>query len=605
MKNIMMEYLGCTSSGEFDLVYRGLETVRHGLVKKEDKLGYIEATSKEPISNRAKRIQEFAQDSYHGGYNGCFEVGYYGNDTFDYDLQNAYPVSMCLVFDTDWNDPFNIKIENRYLTLSDFLMPVVGGYNPLQHMFCYVRFEFPEDVSFPTIPVHVEGSLIYPRTSEGLNGVYAVGPELYLALCLGAKVWCEEGYVLNPKISRNGEISYALQHAVKQLVSDRNSAKKLFEKGCIEEQILKTMVNSGYGKVSQDVIQKQTWSAYSKEMEDIGCSSITNPVSASMITSIVRAELLATLNQIHGMGFKTYSLTTDGFISNIPEEVLKSLDLYGIRPFMEKARLFLTDGKDSEIWEIKHGQDDLVNFTTRGNVSLYNKSDFFEFDGRTMSGVCAHNSAKSPFESDTYEDRLWLMTNVLSRTGAVDYKEKEWTTFRDLCEGKEFKVREVTRSIKMDFDMKRKPVRDSFYSAHPVVNNVEYEIENFGTAPFMNIAEYQEYRRRKETMSCLRTADNWKMFWFKTDTKSCGMKTRNMDWDMLKSCVVGHRAGFWNIPKLNELEGSDRIDWINSFNNSNKTFTANDWKNSGRTKRQANILPKEMLQDKLDEMMME
>jgi hypothetical protein len=41
------------------------------------------------------------------------------------------------------------------------------------------------------------------------------------------------------------------------------------------------------------------------EMEDIGCSAITNPVSATMITSIVRATLLAAQNQVESLGYKS------------------------------------------------------------------------------------------------------------------------------------------------------------------------------------------------------------------------------------------------------------------------------------------------------------
>lgn len=70
----------------------------------------------------------------------------------------------------------------------------------------------------------------------------------------------------------------------------RKQAKKDHGKGSLEELILKTMVNSGYGKTAQNVIQKNTWTAFKDEMEDIGCSSITNPVSAAMITSIVRPK---------------------------------------------------------------------------------------------------------------------------------------------------------------------------------------------------------------------------------------------------------------------------------------------------------------------------
>lgn len=521
MRGVMMEYLGCENTKQFNRKYRGLETVGHGLVPRSDRPGYIESTSLEPISDKANTIQYYASQAYHGGYNASSDIGYFSQTTFDYDLQNAYPTAMCLVSDVDWENPIRNEIVNRELSLQDFIVPVIGGYAPLTMMLAYVRFEFPSDVKYPCIPVNVEGIPIYPSSSEGMDGIYACGPELYLALQLGAKVFVERGYVLNSIINpENGKMSYSLQTAVKQLVSDRNRAKSEHGKKSLEELILKTMVNSGYGKNAQNVVQKSSWTAYKDAMEDLGCSSITNPVSACMITSIVRAELLAAQNQCHSLGYMTCSVTTDGFISDIPEGTLKSLNLYGLRPFMEQARLFLTDGKDSEIWEIKHCQDDLINFTTRGNVSLHCKTNPMIFNGEKYEGVCAHNSTKSGYPSDSYEDRLWLMTQVLKRTGTVNYQDSEWTTFKELVQGKNFVVKKTIKHIRMDFDMKRKPDRDSFFTSTVTIEGEIYEIANFTTIPFRTVAEFKEYRQRKATVSCLRTIDDWNMFWFKTDAKA-------------------------------------------------------------------------------------
>jgi len=44
---------------------------------------------------------------------------------------------------------------------------------------------------------------------------------------------------------------------------------------------------------------------------------------------------------------------------------------------------------------------------------------------------------KTGYGPDTYKDRLWLTTQVLSRTKAVEYKNEEWTTFKDLVQGKD------------------------------------------------------------------------------------------------------------------------------------------------------------------------
>lgn len=92
---------------------------------------------------------------------------------------------------------------------------------------------------------------------------------------------------------------------------------------------------------------------------------------------------------------------------------------------------------------------------------------------------------------------MWLIQQVLGRTGTVNYTTKEWPGFKELVQGKDFSVREITRHIRMDFDMKRKPVRDSFCTKLVTVNNTVYEIANFTTIPFDDVSEFRLYRRKK------------------------------------------------------------------------------------------------------------
>lgn len=588
MKEIMMSYLDCSNTDEFNRVYRGLEKVSHGLVPRCDRPGYVETTSLEPISDYANTIQYYASQAYHGGYNSCSEVGYFPFDTWDYDLKNAYPTAMCLVADIDWENPIRSEILRRNLDIRDW--SGIGGFNPTTPFVGYVKFEFPENIKYPCIPVNVDGIPVYPRTSNGLDGVYVAGPYIFLALRLGATVYCERGYFLNTIVDNQSlNESRSLAYAVKQLVEDRDKAKKEQGVKSLEELILKTMVNSGYGKNAQNVIVKSSWTALKDMMEDLGCSSITNPVSAMMITSIVQCELLAAQNQMNELGYVSCSVTTDGFISNCPEEELKSLDLYGFRPFMESSRIFLTG--NPEIWEAKHTQNDLINFTTRGNVSLLSH------------GVCAHNSTKSGYVSDSYEDRLWLMEQVLSRVGTVDYTTSEWTSFKELVQGKPFTTHSVTRHIRMDFDLKRKPDRNSFRTDYPIVNGIQYEIAHFDTIPYEDINEFRLYRQKKQLVDCLRTEADWNIFFLKIDLNATGTQIHtDIEWSILLSCVMGFRAGRWSIPRLEIGTVEEKCAWLNTHNNSKKVFKVSDWKNARRPERQVNMLPISMIKEKLDEL---
>ena len=620
MRSYIMSYLGCENDAEFDRIYRGKKRVGRGKYRRESTKGgtlseFTDMSSLEPISKKASGIQLAAQEGYFGGYNGCFEYGYFPFITFDYDLQNAYPTAMCIIPDVDWSDPIapGGHVLERYLDIREWYM-MGGVFNPFRLFYGYIRFEFPEDCLYPTIPIRDErdGVPLFPQTSEGFEGVYACGPEIFLALKLGAKVYCEEGWFLNPLMrEEDGKLSESRSMAYSsiQFVRDRAMADADHggDKKNMVSQTLKTMINSGYGKIAQAVQEKQKWDAHTKEMLALGCSSITNAVNASMITSIVRAVLLAAQNELHNLGYTVYSCTTDGFISDAPEDVVKSLDLYGLRPFMEQSRLFLTDGADPEIWEIKHIQDDLLNFTTRGNVSRRNKAtNPMIYKGKAYDGVCAHNSFKTGFEKDSFEDRDFLMRAVLSRKGAVEYADEEWTTFKELAQGKPFRVRKVTRRIHMDADLKRAIEFDSLQTMQVCLGDEDddqYEICNFKTKPFRSVNEFYTWRKKKKTADCLRTYEEISLFLHKVNAAPSGVYIADLEWSKLMSCVRGHAKHYWTIPKLNEGTRAEKVAWINTHNHSGKEFTIENLKNCQRQDRKSKILPEKMIKDLLDEMM--
>lgn len=111
---------------------------------------------------------------------------------------------------------FAVEYRDQQLKLEDFQE---GG--PLTPFVGFVSFEFPEGVAFPCLPVPVEGSMIYPRTSGDARGVWAVGPEVWLALTLGATVTCQIGHFGRTLRDEEGTPSRLLRGAYKQLLDDR------------------------------------------------------------------------------------------------------------------------------------------------------------------------------------------------------------------------------------------------------------------------------------------------------------------------------------------------------------------------------------------------
>lgn len=604
MYNKMMKSLDVKTSSEFNRVYRGLERKSTGLELTKNVMGkcaFNEKSDLVAISDSVKRVHQYASDAYHGGYNICSNIGYYTQLSFDFDLKNAYPTAMCLVPDVNWVHAIKEEYNNYELTLEDFKEN--GEYNPLKMFVCYITYEFPSDVKYPCIVTMDEGVPLCLKSSEGLEGVYASGPELYLALKLGAKIFVKHGYLINTSFEEGKR--YTLRTCVKDFVDDRTKAKKLYGKGCLEELVLKLVVNSCYGKISQDVVQKFTYNDYTQEMEDIGCSKITNPVSACFITSIVRAVLIAAQNQVVEKGYRVFSATTDGFISDCPLEILEQLDLFGFKELLEIARLYLTDNKDSSFWEIKHVQDDLLNFCTRGNVSLHDKSiNPVSFNDKIYEGVCAHNGLKSVFTSDSYEDRKWLYKSVVSRTGKIENKIDTFPSLKEINSGVRFRKYSVPNNSYCDFDMKRKPVRDSFEKVFVDIDEEKYEIMNFKTQAFENIDEYRKYRALKKSSNSLRTLDDWNRFFVRLSASKNNIKCkiRDINKSILNSCIMKHRMGECDIKALDILSGKQRLAWINKHNDSNKSFTSNDWKNMARTDRLVNKLSDEIIKNKLEEL---
>lgn len=603
--NKLYELLNCKNESEFEYKYRGQKKEKHG--KYVDRINgksiYNDKTCYESINPDAHIIQNFSSFGFRGGYNICLAVGRYNKLTFDYDLKNGYPTVMSLIPDINWANAIKKEIANRELTLDDFVED--GKINLLTMIVAYVTFEFPKNCKFPCIQIQDNGTPVYPLTSKGCEGVYACGPELYLALCLGAKVYVKRGYILNTAVDENGNKSYKLRQVIKQFVKDRSRAKEKYGEDCLEQYILKLLVNSMYGKLSQDVIAKSRWDNYKKSMEDIGCSKITNPVTACFTTALVRSVLIATLTQVYEKGYTSYSVTTDGFISDIPREVLESLDLFSFKQLLESSRLYLTDGKDASFWEIKHVQDDLLNFSTRGNVSLHNKNDNpIIYKEKKYGGVCAHLSMKSGYVSNSVEDRKWLYEKVVTRTSKIEVDEGLYTTLKDMQLGnsKHFMYEIHIEHKSADFDMKRKPVKESMKSVFMKIKCAVYEIVNYTTEPFEDITEFRKYRTTKEKVECLRTKEDFEKFYYKLDTECIKTKNKDMNRDKLMTCIRMHRAGLRIIPALNVLKADARLNWINKHNDSKKLFTTNDWKNAGRNDRFINILPEKIVKDKLEEL---
>lgn len=582
-----LAYWGLSRPSQFREAFAGLLQQDQGLdvVDEDDALTFYARRGRAPLDGAASTFMDHAARAYHGGLNACPMPGYWPGPTVDVDAQNAYPTAMASIVDVDWErGVIDEVVKERELTLDDVPSPATPFVG-------FVAFEFPEEVPFPCVPVFADGTLIYPRTSEGLAGTYVAAPEAWLALRLGARVWCQIGYTGHVLI-RDGEPSRVLRHGVRQLIEDRRAAKCAFGGKSLEELTLKTAVNSVYGKTAQDVSEQRAWDAFRQQMDAVGGSAVTSPYHAAMTTSMVRAQLHAAANQLESLGFAFYSMTTDGFITDAPVPVVEDLDLYGLAEMLRESRETLTG--DRAVWEGKHAQDDLVNFTTRGNVSL------------SPDGVCAHNGLKVPdgIEEDSLEDRERLLRLVVTRTGKIANPYTRFPSFKELSrrdKRRDFVPHVVSRSLSMDFDLKCAPLLDQMVPAMvPLPDGTEHEMATFPTRAWETVEEASRARRLarewQKKNRCLRTVDQWRAWHLKL-VHGAGRHIDDPDRARLMSFLIAARTGVIDVPLLRgrSLRKSDKLDLLNRLGLG--SVSEADWDNARRPERMSRMLPLDDIQD--------
>ena len=588
MYGSIKQYFGVSKKEDYDRIYRGLEMLDEGVIPSKDEcMKFLKATRYVPIRDNpdAKLVSEYFEEAYTGGFNASFYIGWITEHTTDFDLQNAYPTAMANIIDIDWNEHVR-DLPRDYLRMQDLM-------NPLIPAVAVGDFDFPDNCYCPNIPVPVKGGMkIYPR--HGRN-VYMSGPDMFLALKLGAKIKIFRGFTCQ-MLEKDGKPSQCLAYAVTNLVQDRMLAKKMYKDNPLVEKSLKTMVNSCYGKTAQNVSPKTRYNAKTMGRVDAEPSTVTSPYHATYTTALVRCMLIACINQLHDMGYHVYSVTTDGFITDAPTEVVRGLDAYGFAQIFQNGRYVLNQTRENceanQVWEPKHFNDTFLNITTRGNVAVNDK------------GVLAHNSYTTGEIKDSRADRDAYIIAVLAREGRLKCSTKVWTEFSEIVERKhDFHVTESIRQLSMNFDFKRCPIVETSvdtpvqYTSADGQYSVDTVIAEYDTRPFNDAEEFLNYRNTMQNEDCVKVTADLERVRVKSTVKTKGYIGKDLDRKILLSILMGYRSGLYQIPALDGLKQSEVVATVNSWDIS--PISLNDWKNCSRTKRQENMLPHELVNETL------
>ena len=488
---------------QFDLHFRGLRKVTEKVADAES--GEVRVRNYLTARTEAVLLLDVATRCYYGGRSECFLFGIHhapeGRSWHDYDLASAYPTAMVLVPDPDYSQPPSV--------LTGRLGRGILG--PTSWAFGYVRFRFPADVFYPCLPVKDDAGrgLVFPR--EGAT--WASAPELWLALELGAQIELVMPMYVQPTKNRFG-----LATGVKRLVDLRLQARQQFGKGSPEELAAKERSNSSYGKLAQGLAGTRVYSTRNNQTDLVPPSSITSAPHAALTTGLVRMVVSAAMNELHALGYLIASITTDGFLTDAPQDVVAHLTLGGFTPDVERSRLLLAG--DTTIWEEKHACRTLVMLATRTGFGLEPVGDHkLPAAGGSYKPNPAMKQRFSELGRKQYEQRHgpvdpgdlpadsvlegWYLMGrpealaelAMKREGRICVELHALPSGRDYVRADADGVgRRIHRQIRWEFDYKRQPLPATIHVERVTIDGQHYEHVSYATSPWATFDDWLDAR---------------------------------------------------------------------------------------------------------------
>jgi len=382
-------------------------------------LDHINKTSNS-IRQEKNYLKEKIND--HSDQNKNDQNDQYLNDIEEEELTKITPDVSALIKEPDY-----IKISALYpnsdLTKYDFKK----SYTALRVKFC-----LPSNVLYPPIPVSLDKNItIYPLSGEStITGLEFASAKNILnsalnELALGGedlKV-LQKNYFINiisgtyiPFKEKGYSPFYPV---INDLQSKRRLYAKLDGKKSAMERIFKDLGNMLYGKVVCGISNKRSYDSRLMQMISMQPGFITNPMVGSWITGFVRALLAELLNVTHKLGGKITAVTTDGFVTNIPDLENK------IMKYFEENNVensFLLQYKNirqklsgiSDALEVKTNVRGIIQWTTRGQLSyIHTDSDLnnYKIPIAAMTGFQKYHF--------TQERLVKLVTNSLNNNNEI------------------------------------------------------------------------------------------------------------------------------------------------------------------------------------------
>jgi hypothetical protein len=334
--------------------------------------------------------------SYKGGRNESFMIG---TDTkskwYDNDLTSAYTSAMAMLGDPNYD-------------LAIRLSPTeIGEMTEYELLYSYTTIElksfvFPESVSYPSIPCYAdETTTVYPRRGKGI----ITGIEYLAALKQGCEMSITGGTLIPFRLKDNLPFDKLSDEAsdwdlykrrafaplsvrdkplseifkdmpFSGVISSLQAERRKHLKGTIQNLLYKEMGNCLYGSVTKGINHKVKFDIKTNRTIRMESNEISNPIIASWITGYVRSLLGELLHRIDISGGKVVSVTTDGFITDIPDlensllGSIKASEFSLLKEYRSIREHLSGNPSGLEVKNEKRGFSNLMSWTTRGQLSV-------------------------------------------------------------------------------------------------------------------------------------------------------------------------------------------------------------------------------------------
>ena len=417
-------------------------------------------------------------NSYHGGLNQCYTRGFYNNKTLDFDLTSAYPTFMSCLPEVNYTLPF----REFYNISSNEALDLLQDYKEFNLATAVVDFNcsFAKNERYRNrscIGQKIKDNLVFAKTG---NNVCVCGAELYRALEQGIITKIEKLIIPNYLEKNVFDFFY------KKTIKLRNEFKRVYGKKSVQQEAIKSMNNTPYGKTSQGVSNSKVCLFINKvkSVKNMPSCDMTNPIYASCITSLVRCYLNDVIALLSSKGYIVHSVTTDGFITSLTDvkildEITQKDEIIGVftNRILSVAREIQYNKDLNSIWEVKHSNDSLFNITTRGNFSM------------SYSGVLACAGAKL---LKSFKNRSTIVHYLLKNNGKVQDKFLKLTTLTEmLINGDVLSGVYIYKdNYYIEFDGKNIPELETAELVEIEIKNVKYKVLNFKTRQPNNIEEF-------------------------------------------------------------------------------------------------------------------